>query len=193
MIFRLGAQLAFTFFLVGTATMLAFRPSNAVLRRLLNAPGVRTSSFSVNALTPRKRLGAPSRVVAHGDEANDYDNAAGEGLGARAGSGGVQFSSALRTPSPSGLTSSTVGEEEEVSAAIIPVLSVEEFRKLHQITIRGEGASPSTFPPMMDFSMTPFAGSLQRVLTGAGYTSPTSIQAQSWPIAMANRGEIIKR
>lgn len=77
---------------------------------------------------------------------------------------------------------------DDATAAPTPIetpLSPAEFRKFHQISVKGEGSAE--FDPWMNFEETPFMPALRRVLTNAGYTSPTSIQAQSWPIAIKKR------
>jgi ATP-dependent helicase YprA (DUF1998 family) len=65
---------------------------------------------------------------------------------------------------------------------------VAEFRKLHQISVKGEGSAG--FEPWINFEDTPFSPSLKRVFTASGYSAPTSIQAQAWPIAIEKRDVI---
>jgi ATP-dependent RNA helicase DDX5/DBP2 len=65
-----------------------------------------------------------------------------------------------------------------------------EFRKANSILIRGNGVESPDFNPMMDFSVTPFISQLKRTLANEGFDSPTAIQAQSWPIVLANRDVI---
>ena len=71
-------------------------------------------------------------------------------------------------------------------APVVTKLSAAEFRKEHQVTIKGEGVG-GAIEPWTDFEETPFGPTLKKVLTGAGYTAPTTIQALSWPIALEKR------
>ncbi|KAG2245494.1 hypothetical protein Bca52824_085122 [Brassica carinata] len=56
------------------------------------------------------------------------------------------------------------------------------FRR-HEITVSG-GQVP---PPLMSFETTGFPPELLREVLTAGFSAPTPIQAQSWPIAMQGR------
>jgi len=56
-----------------------------------------------------------------------------------------------------------------------------EWRKSHNITIRGHGtnASKKEFPdPFLQFADAPFGDSIQRSLKAAGFAAPTAIQSQ---------------
>ena len=56
-----------------------------------------------------------------------------------------------------------------------------EWRKSHNITIRGHGANASEkeFPnPFLQFADAPFGDSIQRSLKAAGFATPTAIQSQ---------------
>lgn len=56
-----------------------------------------------------------------------------------------------------------------------------EWRKSHNITIRGHGANASKkdFPdPFLQFADAPFGDSIQRSLKAAGFAAPTAIQSQ---------------
>ena len=74
------------------------------------------------------------------------------------------------------------------AAPAVSGLTVAEFRKLHQISVKGEGSAG--FEPWINFEDTPFSPSLKRVFTASGYSAPTSIQAQAWPIAIEKRDVI---
>ena len=67
-------------------------------------------------------------------------------------------------------------------------LNAEEFRSLHQIRLKG--ADNDSFNPFFKFDDSPFNDPVKRVLKAEGYTAPTPIQAQSWPIALAGRDMI---
>ena len=64
-------------------------------------------------------------------------------------------------------------------------LTPEAYRREHNINLNGEGAEE--FVPWINFDDTPYASTLRNALDKAGYESPTSIQAQSWPIALSKR------
>ncbi|XP_023637113.1 DEAD-box ATP-dependent RNA helicase 46 isoform X5 [Capsella rubella] len=62
-------------------------------------------------------------------------------------------------------------------------LSPEAYCRRHEITVSG-GQVP---PPLMSFEATGLPPELLREVYSAGFSSPSPIQAQSWPIAMQNR------
>lgn len=63
-----------------------------------------------------------------------------------------------------------------------------DFRTKHHIRLKG--IEEEDYLPFLNFNDTPFMPAVQKVLTKAGYTEPTPIQAQAWPIAMAKRDMI---
>ncbi|CAN8260751.1 unnamed protein product [Cochlearia groenlandica] len=89
--------------------------------------------------------------------------------GGAAGVGNPAFGASARGP----LSSSAPGNE----------LSPEAYCRRHEITVTG-GQVP---PPLMSFETTGFPPELLREVLSAGFSAPTPIQAQSWPIAMQNR------
>ncbi|KAI8031230.1 hypothetical protein LOK49_LG01G04012 [Camellia lanceoleosa] len=62
-------------------------------------------------------------------------------------------------------------------------LSVESYRRQHEITISGDNVPP----PLTSFEATGFPSELLREVKQAGFSAPTPIQAQSWPIALQKR------
>lgn len=68
--------------------------------------------------------------------------------------------------------------------------SADSFRNEHSIVLKGNLAQSEEFEPMTDFESTPFLAQLKKVLLTEGFTQPTAIQAQSWPIILANRDVI---
>ncbi|CAA7031388.1 unnamed protein product [Microthlaspi erraticum] len=62
-------------------------------------------------------------------------------------------------------------------------LSPEAYCRRHEITVTG-GQAP---PPFMSFEASGFPPELLREVYSAGFSAPSPIQAQSWPIAMQNR------
>jgi ATP-dependent RNA helicase DDX5/DBP2 len=74
------------------------------------------------------------------------------------------------------------------------MLTPDEFRKLHTITITGrsaDGVGTYVCPaPFVAFGDTPFAPPIRKCLDAAGFTNPTPTQAQAWPIACSGRDVI---
>ena len=73
------------------------------------------------------------------------------------------------------------------AATAIPQVEV-DFRTKHHIRLKG--MEPDEFMPFTDFNSTPFLPAVKTVLSKAGYTEPTPIQAQAWPIAIGKRDMI---
>ncbi|XP_057481533.1 ATP-dependent RNA helicase-like protein DB10 [Actinidia eriantha] len=61
--------------------------------------------------------------------------------------------------------------------------SAESYRRQHEITVTGDNV-PS---PFISFDATGFPSELLREVHQAGFSAPTPIQAQSWPIALQSR------
>ncbi|EPS57761.1 hypothetical protein M569_17056 [Genlisea aurea] len=62
-------------------------------------------------------------------------------------------------------------------------LSLESYCRKHEIAVTGDNVPP----PMSSFRATGFPAELLREVHLAGFSAPTPIQAQSWPIAMQGR------
>ncbi|KAK4845149.1 hypothetical protein QYF36_001571 [Acer negundo] len=62
-------------------------------------------------------------------------------------------------------------------------LSAEAYRRRHEITVIGDGVPQ----PFISFEASGFPSELLREVYSAGFSSPTPIQAQSWPIALQSR------
>ncbi|KAF8091460.1 hypothetical protein N665_0445s0045 [Sinapis alba] len=69
------------------------------------------------------------------------------------------------------------------SSAPVNDISPDAYCRRHEITVSG-GQVP---PPLMSFETTGFPPELLREVLSAGFSAPTPIQAQSWPIAMQGR------
>ncbi|KAL9454838.1 hypothetical protein AB3S75_010276 [Citrus x aurantiifolia] len=76
--------------------------------------------------------------------------------------------------------SSTRGHGSSVGGISI---SSEAYRRRHEVTVSGDEVPP----PFMSFEATGFPPELLREVHNAGFSSPTPIQAQSWPIALQSR------
>lgn len=63
------------------------------------------------------------------------------------------------------------------------------FRETHGITLKNVGDNNS-YEPIMSFENAPFADTLKKVLTKEGFSTPTAVQSQSWPIILAKRDVI---
>lgn len=74
------------------------------------------------------------------------------------------------------------------SAANGEALSPDEWRLMHNITVRGHGKRSNeqniAVTPFFNFADAPFHARIQTALTRAGFEKPTAIQAQAWPIAL---------
>lgn len=81
-------------------------------------------------------------------------------------------------------------EGATVTAAVNQqVLTTDEWRKMHSITIRYHGQNSANNEhintnPYREFADTPFDAAIKQSFTRAGYTSPTAIQSQAWPVAV---------
>ncbi|KAL5725108.1 RNA helicase [Ranunculus cassubicifolius] len=62
-------------------------------------------------------------------------------------------------------------------------LSTEAYRRKHEITVNGEDVPA----PFMSFDSTGFPSEILKEVYSAGFSAPTPIQAQSWPVALQNR------
>nr|GLL18630.1 ATP-dependent RNA helicase-like protein DB10 isoform X1 [Ipomoea trifida] len=62
-------------------------------------------------------------------------------------------------------------------------LSPDSYRRQHEISVTGDNVPP----PFTSFKATGFPSELLRELHQAGFSAPTPIQAQSWPIALQGR------
>ncbi|KAL0874396.1 hypothetical protein Bca101_024101 [Brassica carinata] len=98
-------------------------------------------------------------------------------------SGPINSSNAAASGPGNAASCGLVATRPPSSAAGIEKLSPEAYCRRHEITVTG-GQVP---PPLMSFEATGFPPELLRELYGAGFSAPSPIQAQSWPVAMQNR------
>jgi ATP-dependent RNA helicase DDX5/DBP2 len=78
-------------------------------------------------------------------------------------------------------------EEEEAITKEEKSLSPDEWRKEHQIALRGHGDNStmkSFADPYIEFKDAPFSDAILTTLTRAGFTRPSPIQGQAWPLAI---------
>jgi len=84
-------------------------------------------------------------------------------------------------------------EEKEIAAETEVSLTPDEWRKEHNITVRAHGNCPPDLvrtPPFLQFKQAPFHERIQQSFARAGFSTPTPIQSQSWPIALQNKDMI---
>jgi ATP-dependent RNA helicase DDX5/DBP2 len=86
---------------------------------------------------------------------------------------------------PSLLNLEPVIDDGSAEVERLKQLTPAEYRKEHSITLRGAGSNE--YVPMLDFESTPFHATLKKALKLEGFTSPTPIQSESWPIALQQR------
>lgn len=90
--------------------------------------------------------------------------------------------------------SDDIQEEKQLQILSEKTLTVDEWRKSHSITIRGHGRPEqrtNDFPdPFRTFAETPFNERIQKGFAQAGFTAPTPIQSQAWPIALQGKDMI---
>ncbi|KAK1410097.1 hypothetical protein QVD17_36630 [Tagetes erecta] len=80
----------------------------------------------------------------------------------------------------------SVQKETPALTSVPPVgsgLSPDAYRRRHEITVSGNNVPP----PFTSFADTGFPPELLREVLQAGFSAPTPIQAQSWPIALQGR------
>lgn len=79
-------------------------------------------------------------------------------------------------------------EEKDALQNAATQMSPAEWRKDQHITVKGHGkhmGRDAEFPdPFMNFSDAPFSKNVLRTFDEAGFTNPTCIQSQAWPIAL---------
>lgn len=90
------------------------------------------------------------------------------------------------------LRTRAIDEAEEAAVNEKDDLTPEEWRKEHNITIRGHGSEKNTHvpDPFRRFKDAPFNDRIQQSFTNAGFEEPTAIQAQAWPIALTEKDMI---
>jgi len=108
----------------------------------------------------------------------------------------LDFFAAPKEPTKSSKKSKESKDEEKqddsaraaaAAAAAAPTDGL-SFRKLHNISLFGIlGATPE---PILDWEKTPFPHHLVKPLVGAGFQTPSPIQATCWPIMLAGRDTV---
>ncbi|CAN6801229.1 unnamed protein product [Brassica oleracea var. botrytis] len=97
--------------------------------------------------------------------------------------GGPKVARSGANGAANGLGNSSARGPPPPSSAPANDVSSEAYSRRHEITVSG-GQVP---PPLMSFETTGFPPELLREVLTAGFSAPTPIQAQSWPIAMQGR------
>ncbi|PWA97810.1 DNA/RNA helicase, DEAD/DEAH box type, N-terminal [Artemisia annua] len=149
-------------------------------------------------VTEKQSSDAPSSVVS--SDAPETDNGvAGDDLRHESsGNGGSELLSETKADDETTNGGSdhsydpqkeTVAFKTEETPALVHVpsagsgLSPDDYRRKHEITVSGNNVPP----PFTSFEETGFPSELLREVLRAGFTAPTPIQAQSWPIALRSR------
>ncbi|RID81361.1 hypothetical protein BRARA_A03944 [Brassica rapa] len=132
-------------------------------------PKLLSVSSSVQVLVQHHTSSIPSYVPAAKDDVL-YRNGYGNG-GPKVARNGAANGLGNSSPPP------------PPSSALANDISPDAYCRRHEITVSG-GQVP---PPLMSFETTGFPPELLREVLGAGFSAPTPIQAQSWPIAMQGR------
>jgi ATP-dependent RNA helicase DDX5/DBP2 len=74
----------------------------------------------------------------------------------------------------------TSGGSSSLSAALA-------YRKENEIAVTIDEEATDAYAPVLSFSEAPFAASVQAELLKSGFPSPSPIQAQGWPVALAGK------
>ncbi|KAL8471307.1 hypothetical protein ACS0TY_028192 [Phlomoides rotata] len=121
--------------------------------------------------------------TAHADDENRYDKASN---GSARASGAGNFQAARSRPdyprSDAELKTSFANGSHATNGGEIS-LSAESYRRRHEISVTGDNVPP----PFSSFEATGFSPDILREVQHAGFSAPTPIQAQSWPIAIKGR------
>ncbi|KAJ4729250.1 putative Dead box ATP-dependent RNA helicase [Melia azedarach] len=143
-----------------------------------------SSSVQVQQTSQGQRPGySPEKEYdKHGRGTNDWSKSE---AGSRCNQTGIGGPVQYRTI-PNGTTSVGHGGSSARGygmSAAAGSLSPEAYRQLHEITVSGNEVPP----PFMSFEATGFPSEILREVHSAGFSTPTPIQAQSWPIAVQSR------
>ncbi|KAK2973315.1 hypothetical protein RJ640_027958 [Escallonia rubra] len=150
-----------------------------------SAPSHKSPSVSISSSVQVQQ----SSLGQHRDSSSiDDDDRSGRGSnggsklasGAR-GSQGARAGSDYSPNIPNGTVS--IGQGGSSAKGTVSGLSAESYRRRHEISVTGDNV-PS---PFMSFEDTGFPSELLREVHTAGFSAPTPIQAQSWPIALQGR------
>ncbi|KAH6774422.1 DEAD box RNA helicase family protein [Perilla frutescens var. hirtella] len=77
----------------------------------------------------------------------------------------------------------SVGYVSHASNGAESIMSAEAYRRRHEISVTGDNVPQ----PFSSFEATGFPSEILREVQHAGFSAPTPIQAQSWPIAIKGR------
>lgn len=159
-------------------------------RPTISAPVTKSSSVPISSAAQAQQAAEGQRRGYSPDKEDDdkYGRGTINGLKLEAGSRGNQ--SARPGPVQShnaqnGVTAGHGGSSTRGygSSDAGTGLSAEAYRRRHEITVIGDGVPQ----PFTSFEATGFPSELLREVYSAGFSAPTPIQAQSWPIALQSR------
>lgn len=120
----------------------------------------------------------------YGSSSNGYSNGGGGGgYGGKKSFGGERMSK----PDFSNLTPFVKDfYNPHPTVACRPPHEVEAYRAKHQITVKGKGVPD----PITKFAEVSFPDYVESQILREGFSEPTSIQAQGWPIALSGRNMV---
>ncbi|KAJ8775141.1 hypothetical protein K2173_020145 [Erythroxylum novogranatense] len=152
-----------------------------------------------SSASPSKPSSIPvsSSIQVHQSSRSDYTPVKEDERGGRGGSGGSRLDLGTRgsqsakggTSEPHNLVNGTATgpggsyTRGHGSSTGESNLSAEGYRRRHEITVTGDEVPL----PLTSFEATGFPAEILREVHNAGFSSPTPIQAQSWPIALQSR------
>lgn len=76
---------------------------------------------------------------------------------------------------------------EKQSPTALTTEQIQEYRKEHDVRIKGFNGDMADLAPLTSFDSLPFTPALVQSLRKQGFSAPTAIQAQSWPIALLKK------
>ncbi|KAF1859941.1 hypothetical protein Lal_00028124 [Lupinus albus] len=114
-----------------------------------------------------------------------YDRNGSRESNTEAGSRNYQISKGGGFSSHNGMQDSGNGSsiKDHVASDAGPELSPEAYRRRHEITVSGDKVPP----PIISFGSSGLPSEILKEVQSAGFSAPTPIQAQSWPIALQSR------
>ncbi|GAB4849222.1 hypothetical protein Ancab_004033 [Ancistrocladus abbreviatus] len=114
----------------------------------------------------------------NGNDDDRYGRGGNESRANQGTRGGIHHSHSVLDGASSGGASAGYGSSGSGSG-----LSPEAYRRRHEISVSGD----SIPPPFTSFEATGFPSEILKEVHQAGFSAPTPIQAQSWPIALQGR------
>ncbi|KAK2661734.1 hypothetical protein Ddye_000308 [Dipteronia dyeriana] len=154
-----------------------------------SAPPTKSSSVPISS-SVQVQQSSQGHHRGHSPEKEDDRYGKGTNIGAKLEAGTKGHQSARAGPiqshnAPNGTIAGPGGASAKIygSSDAGTGLSAEAYRRRHEITVIGDGVPL----PFISFEASGFPSELLREVYSAGFSAPTPIQAQSWPIALQSR------